>query len=94
MFKSQNGTTWTPDQTKDLAFDLFKAQFTTAGGTVVFENSVVPDMLLSNNPISTDSGSRTITVLAPDHGFVGDTVSITGFDSAGTWSFKWYRLCG
>ena len=85
LFKSQNGTTWTPDQTKDLAFDLFKAQFTTAGGTVVFENSVVPDMLLSNNPISTDSGSRTITVLAPDHGFiVGDTVSITGFDSAGT----------
>ena len=85
MFKSQNGTTWTPDQTKDLAFDLFKAQFTTAGGTVVFENSVVPDMLLSNNPISTDSGSRTISVLAPDHGFiVGDTVSITGFDSAGT----------
>ena len=85
LFKSQNGTTWTPDQTKDLAFDLFKAQFTTAGGTVVFENSVVPDMLLSNNPISTDSGSRTISVLAPDHGFiVGDTVSITGFDSAGT----------
>ena len=33
----------------------------------VFENSVVPDMLLSNNPISTDSGSRTISVLAPDH---------------------------
>lgn len=85
LFKSQNGTTWTPDQTKDLAFDLFKAQFTTAGGTVVFENSVVPDILLSNNPISTDSGSRTISVLAPDHGFiVGDTVSITGFDSAGT----------
>ena len=85
LFKSQNGTTWTPDQTKDLAFDLFKAQFTTAGGTVVFENAVVPDMLLSNNPISTDSGSRTISVLAPDHGFiVGDTVSITGFDSAGT----------
>ena len=85
LFKSQNGTTWTPDQTKDLAFDLFKAQFTTAGGTVVFENSVVPDMLLSSNPISTDSGSRTISVLAPDHGFiVGDTVSITGFDSAGT----------
>ena len=85
LFKSQNGTTWTPDQTKDLAFDLFKAQFTTAGGTVVFENAVVPDMLLSSNPISTDSGSRTISVLAPDHGFiVGDTVSITGFDSAGT----------
>lgn len=85
LFKSQNGTTWTPDQTKDLAFDLFKAQFTTAGGTVVFENAVVPDMLLSSNPISTDSGSRTVSVLAPDHGFiVGDTVSITGFDSAGT----------
>ena len=85
LFKSQNGTTWTPDQTKDLAFDLFKAQFSTSGGTVVFENAPVPDMRLTNNPISTDSGSRTISVLAPDHGFiVGDTVSISGFDSAGT----------
>ena len=85
LFKSQNGTTWTPDQTKDLAFDLFKAQFSTSGGTVVFENAPVPDMRLTSNPISTDSGSRTISVLAPDHGFiVGDTVSISGFDSAAT----------
>ena len=55
LFKSQNGTTWTPDQTKDLAFDIFKPQFSTAGGTVVFENAPVPDMLLSNNPIMTVS---------------------------------------
>ena len=42
-------------------------------------------MRLTSNPISTDSGSRTISVLAPDHGFiVGDTVSISGFDSAAT----------
>ena len=85
LFKSQNGTTWTPDQTKDLAFDLFKAQFSTSGGTVVFENAPVPDMRLTNNPISTTAGTRTVSVLAPDHGFiVGDTVSISGFDSAGT----------
>jgi len=85
LFKSQNGTTWTPDQTKDLAFDIFKAQFSTAGGTVVFENAPVPDMLLSNNPIMTVSADSSVRVLAPDHGFVaGDTVLITGFDSAGS----------
>ena len=85
LFKSQNGTTWEPDQTKDLAFTMFKAEFTTAGGFATFENAPVPDELLSANPILTDSGSTTITVLSPDHGFkVGDEVTISGFDSAGT----------
>ncbi|MEC7280278.1 MAG: hypothetical protein VXV98_09640, partial [Candidatus Thermoplasmatota archaeon] len=51
----------------------------------MFENAPVPDMLLSNNPIMTDSGDSSVRVLAPDHGFVaGDTVLITGFDSAGS----------
>ena len=42
LFKSQNGTTWEPDQTQDLAFKIFKAQFTTAGGIATFENASVP----------------------------------------------------
>ena len=41
LFKSQNGTTWGLDQTKDLAFKIFKASFSTAGGTAVFENASV-----------------------------------------------------
>ena len=85
LFKSQNGTTWEPDQTKDLAFKMFKASFNTAGGHATFENVPVPDNLLRSNPILTVTSDSDVTVLAPDHGFkVNDTVTISGFDSAGT----------
>ena len=85
LFKSQNGTTWEPDQTKDLAFTMFKASFNTAGGHAIFENVPVPDNLLHNNPILTVADDSDVTVLMPDHGFkVNDTVTISGFDSAGT----------
>jgi len=85
LFKSQNGTTWEPDQTKDLAFTMFKASFNTAGGHATFENVPVPDNLLHNNPILTVASDSDVTVLMPDHGFkVNDTVTISGFDSAGT----------
>ena len=85
LFKSQNGTTWEPDQTKDLAFTMFKASFNTAGGHATFENVPVPDNLLHNNPILTVADDSDVTVLMPDHGFkVSDTVTVSGFDSAGT----------
>ena len=85
LFKSQNGTTWELDQTKDLAFTMFKASFNTAGGHATFENVPVPDNLLHNNPILTVADDSDVTVLMPDHGFkVNDTVTISGFDSAGT----------
>ena len=85
LFKSQNGTTWEPDQTKDLAFTMFKASFNTAGGHATFENVPVPDNLLHNNPILTVADDSDVTVLMPDHGFkTNDTVTISGFDSAGT----------
>ena len=74
-----------PDQTKDLAFTMFKASFNTAGGHATFENVPVPDNLLHNNPILTVADDSDVTVLMPDHGFkTNDTVTISGFDSAGT----------
>jgi hypothetical protein len=83
LFKSQNGSTWTPDQTKDLAFKIYQADFNTAGGYAVFENADVPDEILANNPFFTDSGDATVTMLFPNHGYsVGDTINITGLDSA------------
>ena len=98
LFKSQNGTTWEPDQTQDLAFTLFKAQFTTAGGIATFQNASVPKQKLISNPILTTSGSKVINVLMPDHGLhVNDTVMIEGvsisagqnnIDSSGTLNFS------
>jgi hypothetical protein len=38
LFKSQNGTIWTPSQFEDLKFTLYKAQFTQNTGTVYFYN--------------------------------------------------------
>ena len=39
LFKSQNGSVWTPSQYEDLKFQLYKAEFTEEEGTVFFYNS-------------------------------------------------------
>ena len=38
LFKSQNGSIWTPSQFEDLKFKLYKAQFITQPGTAYFYN--------------------------------------------------------
>ena len=84
LFKSQNGSTWEPDQTKDLMFKIYKASFDTAGGSAVFENTDVQEELIFNNGLYTDSGDATIVALMPNHGFsVNDTVNVSGL-TAGT----------
>lgn len=90
LFKSQNGTTWEPDQTKDLAFKIFTANFASSG-TAVFENRNVDKEILDNNPIymSADHGadSDAVFVLAPNHGFsYGDKVNIEGLTPATTYN--------
>lgn len=87
LFKSQNGKVWEPDQTKDLCFKIYKAQFDTAGGYAVFENVDLQPENLSNNPLYMDSGDATVTMLIPNHGYtVSDTVVISGLDSATTYN--------
>ena len=83
LFKSQNGTTWSPDQTRDLMFILYKAEFDTAGGYAVFENGSIQPQPLIANSMFMSSGDATVSVLMPHHGFdSGDKVVITGLDSA------------
>ena len=38
LFKSQNGSTWTPSQLEDLKYNAYKAEFTTETGTVRLYN--------------------------------------------------------
>ena len=86
LFKSQTGTTWTPDQTRDLTFRLWKAQFNTAGGYATLENTGVPFAALPTDPLTIDSGSRWVIVSHPGHGLdSGDPVKIFGLDSATTY---------
>ena len=82
LFKSQNGSTWEPDQTKDLMFRLYKAVFDTADGYAVFENGEVQRQTLLSNPLYLENGGTEVKVLVPNHSFfVGDSIDIRGLDS-------------
>ena len=49
LFKSQNGSTWTPSQYEDLKFDIYSADFIQNTGTVSFYN---PELGIGNNQIA------------------------------------------
>jgi hypothetical protein len=58
LYKSQNGAEWTGDDSKDLKFKLYKAQFTSPTGTVFFNNPTLDEsngyvQELGNNPLTT-----------------------------------------
>ena len=80
LFMSQNASTWTADQNKDLMFVLNRAVFdTSVSRTCVLRNAALPSRALTNNPITTTSGSTNITVAHRDHGMkVGDDVTLAG----------------
>jgi len=70
LFKSQNGSTWTPNQYQDLKFKLYKAKFTATSGTAFFYNPTLNESnyfvpKLENNPIRTlpKTGSIGITTI-------------------------------
>ena len=55
LFKSQNGTIWTPSQYQDLTFTLRKASFVKSGTTTFYNTPIEPGNLncqkLPSNPI-------------------------------------------
>ena len=57
LFKSQNGTIWTPSQDQDLTFQLYKAEFKTSGSVTFFNSPIEAGsenvQKLSDNPIRT-----------------------------------------
>ena len=84
MFKSQNGGTWDAEQNEDVKFKLNFAQFTTnTFGYVYLVNDELPVKALSNNPITTTSGSAVITVHHRNHGMhsTSNNVTIAGVAS-------------
>ena len=87
LFKSQNGRTWSADQTKDMTFRLFKANFLHMEAEVILENADVPRRALVQDPFNFDSGSNIFTVSHPYHGFdSGDIVNFSGIDSASSFA--------
>ncbi len=83
FFSSSNSTTWTPHQTEDLTFKIYKAQFSLTDATVEFNGSVPVVTASSFNPMSTVTGTNVITCRVRSHGLKnGDTVTISAFVSA------------
>lgn len=83
MFKSQNASTWTPDQNADIKFNINRAVFdTSVVGDVEFVNDVLPYDTLENDPFQTTSGSNVVRVWHYDHGMpTGSTVDISAVDA-------------
>jgi hypothetical protein len=75
FFKSQNGSTWTADQSIDLKFKLYKAKFDiNTVANVAFENTRLVDIDLEADPIYMTANSRKIRVSHNNHGMNSDSV--------------------
>jgi len=87
LFKSQNASTWTADQSQDLMFTIYRAQFDTGViGQVDFVNDILPNTILQSNPFQVTSGSNKVRVYHPNHDmFVSSKVRIQGV-AAGTYN--------
>ena len=82
LFKSQNSSTWTPEQMQDLKFNINRCKFSSSGKAIL-ENKSIPSKTLKNNPIETISGDRDrIKVHHLSHGmYDGDSnVTISGVE--------------
>jgi hypothetical protein len=82
FFKSQNGSTWTPDQSRDLMFRIKRAKFLKDNATTAyFENVPVQSVRLQANPIEVLDVQATpnIRVYLPNHGMTtGSKITLSG----------------
>lgn len=99
FFGSSNGTSWEGDNTKDIAFKVYRAKFTTGTSIAKMSPNIPPvkkltetdirnnPAMYSYDPLVMTAGADSIGVIHPAHGFmVGDKVEIsaTSFDSSDT----------
>jgi len=83
FYKSSNGTTWSENQEQNLKYKLYRAQFTPTTASAVFVDANTPRRKLTTDPFYVDSGSNSIIVSHPNHGFqVNDRVFISGLTAA------------
>ena len=89
LFKSQNNSTWTAEQTDDLKFHFKRCVFdTTKQPLLKFNNNVLAEPLLQNNPIQTFDSQAYVKVYSYTHGMyhVGSSVKIAGIEGDHTGS--------
>ena len=80
LFKSQNASTWTADQTQDLKFTIYRCQFQTGvNSNVEYENDALSQVTLGLNPFETRVGVAKVRVWQQNHGIPsGSFVTISG----------------
>ena len=85
LFKSQNGSTWSADQTKDLKFQISRAVFNTSvANECIFHNTAIPVRQLEASPLITTNASNNVTVEHKNHGMpTGSSVTIAGAATVG-----------
>lgn len=80
LFKSQNASTWSPDQNKDLKFRLNRAEFNIDNdGILVLNNGEVQKRALAKNPFVTTTGSNVVRVLHRNHHMFNETNNIGSY---------------
>lgn len=67
LFKSQNASTWSPNQLQDLKFTIYRANFDTTGGKLTLNNAALGEgnkgiINLRENPIQTKKANLTLTL--------------------------------
>lgn len=79
FFKSQNGSTWTPDQSRDLMFRLRRADFTPGTATANFFNLTPVSSPVRAIETTNVNANPTLRVYVDDHNlFDGSQVTISG----------------
>jgi len=80
LFKSQNASTWTADQTQDLKFTIYRCQFETGvNSNIEYENDALPKVTLGSDPFETRNGVAKVRVWQDNHGIPsGSYVTISG----------------
>jgi len=86
FFTSANASTWTPEQTKDLKFTLYRANFTSTSATLKLTNDAIPPRKLQNNPFRyvSNSTNTIIRVTHPNHGMYGANNKVIIGNQTGT----------
>ena len=84
LFKSQNSSTWSPEQLQDLKFNINRCKFSSTSGKVVLENKELPVKKLKQNSITViGSGDRDrIKVSHQSHGMydLDSNVTLAGVE--------------
>ena len=87
FFTSQNASTWTPEQSKDLKFALRRAEFSSSSAIVTFTNDEIEERTLPLNSLQTTNTSANVIVNHLNHGMYGSSqkvrlLGVTGVETS------------